>query len=136
MLEMRRKHEVKIESPCDPAHDRWNIHSVTILNACFSKLTKFMSRLIIAVLPSLQLCLLAARETISAADDAARDMAANPEDAFELLLLADEADESCRMLMTAMTESTATPPMTAPMITPRPTPEGDGEFKAGGGARL
>ena len=60
-------------------------------------------------------------------------MAGNPDDD---LLLADEVDESCLMLMTAMTERTATPPMTAPMITPRPTRGADGELKAGGGARL
>lgn len=96
---------------------------------------KLSKRLTIAVLPSLQLCLFAARETTSAAVDAARAIAvAPPDDAIELLLLvAEEAEESLRTLTTAMTESTATPPITEPMITPRPTPKEGGEALEGGG---
>lgn len=90
-------------------------------------LTLPSSRLTMAARPSDQLCLLAARVTRSKTTREAGD----PEDAAELLLLAEEMDPVLTTTK-ARTARTATPPMTEPTITPRLEVEEGGELEGGG----
>jgi hypothetical protein len=76
-----------------------------------------------AVLPSLQLCLFAARLTTSIEEPVRGTGGPPPDDARELLLLAEEVEEIVLTTTTAATARTATPPITEPTMTPRPTPD-------------
>ena len=88
------------------------------------------SRRTIAVLPSDQLCLLAARSTtFETPRETGR---APPDEANELLLLFVEVEERVLTTTMARTAIAATPPMTEPMIIPRVEEEEGGELDGGG----
>lgn len=83
-----------------------------------------------AVRPSDQLCLLAARE-ITSAEDPPRITGTPPGEFKELLLLAEEVDERVRTMTTAATAIKATPPKMAPKMIPRLALEEGGELEVG-----